>query len=43
MLIVFGMCLLGSLSMLLFELVDSRRFAAATPIDHPESQIPAGN
>jgi hypothetical protein len=30
MLIVFGMCLLGSLSMLLFELVDFRRFAATT-------------
>jgi hypothetical protein len=30
MLIVFGMCFLGSLSMLLFELADCRRFAAAT-------------
>lgn len=43
MLIVFGMCLLGSLSMLVFELVDSRRFAATTPIDPPESPTPAGD
>jgi|SRR4030042_2026550 hypothetical protein len=30
MLIVFGMCLLGSLSMLLFEYSDFRRFATTT-------------
>ena len=30
MLIVFGMCLLGSLSMLLFELVDFRKYMEET-------------
>jgi len=38
MLIVFGMCLLGSLSMLVFELVDFRRFAATTQLNLHESQ-----
>ena len=39
MLIVFGMCLLGSLAMLLFELADFRRFAVTTEANHPESPI----
>jgi hypothetical protein len=38
MLIVFGMCLLGSLSIVLFELVDFRRFAATTRLNFHESQ-----
>jgi len=38
MFIVFGMCLLGSLSILLFELVDFRRFAATGQLNLHESQ-----
>lgn len=42
MLIVFGMCLLGSLAMLLFELADFRRFASNAEADHRESQAHDG-
>ena len=42
MLIVFGMCLLGSLSMLLFELVEFRTFAATTQLNLHESQTHDG-
>ena len=42
MLIVFGMCLLGSLAMLLFEVADFRRFAATAKANHQESQIHDG-
>jgi hypothetical protein len=42
MLIVFGMCLFGSLSILLFELVDFRRFAATTQHNLHESQTDNG-
>jgi hypothetical protein len=42
MLIVFGMCLLGSLSIVLFELVDLRRSAAATQLNLHESQTHDG-
>ena len=42
MLIVFGMCLLGSLSMLLFELVDFRRLASTTELNLHESQTHDG-
>jgi len=42
MLIVFGMCLLGSLSILLFEFVDLRRFAATAQLNLHESQTHDG-
>ncbi|MDH4241087.1 MAG: hypothetical protein OEW48_16130 [Phycisphaerae bacterium] len=42
MLIVFGMCLLGSLSILLFEFVDFRRFASTTQADLQDSQTQDG-
>jgi len=42
MLIVFAMCSLGSLAMLLFELVDYRKSAAAAQPDSRESQTPDG-
>ena len=42
MLIVFGMCLLGSLSILLFEIIDFRRFAATTQPNLHESQTDNG-
>ena len=42
MLIVFGMCLLGSLSILLLELVDFRRFAATAQPNLHESQTDNG-
>jgi hypothetical protein len=42
MLIVFGMCLLGSLAMLLFEFADFRRFTATTEANREESQIHDG-
>ena len=42
MLIVFGMCLLGALSMLVFEVVDFRRFAAGTQANLDESQRHGG-
>jgi len=42
MLIVFGMCLLGALSMLVFEVVDFRRFAAGTQANLDESQTHGG-
>jgi hypothetical protein len=38
MLIVFGICLFGSISMLLFEFFDFRRFAATTQMKLHESQ-----